>query len=100
MGAMEASENHPSISSDSAAASPSGRSLEPLRYQQAVADCLQQQSPDLWEWFSSNRVQRENVEAVRLDLLKRTYRLEADRHGELYDLARQAAAAPSLANKR
>ena len=58
--------------------------IEPLPYQTAMVAYLKDEEPDLWKWFSSNQVQQEQTDAVRLELLKSTYRLERDAHGRLY----------------
>ena len=66
---------------------PSPRALQPLPYLLAMRDFLKTEEPELWHWFSSNQVRAEHAEAVRLDLLKSTYRLEPGTHPQLYDAA-------------
>lgn len=65
--------------------------IDPLPYQVAVVDFLQREEAELWEWFSSHKVRAEYTDAVRLDLLKSTYRLEREGHDALYGLADRAA---------
>src|SRR5438105_2689027 len=60
---------------------------DPLRYHCAIRDFLKKEEPELWKWFSSNKVREEHAEAVRLDLLKSTYRLERATQTQLYELA-------------
>ncbi|MBI3408997.1 MAG: M48 family metalloprotease [Planctomycetes bacterium] len=60
---------------------------EPLPYQWAIVRYLKSEESDLWSWFCSTRRRDEQAEAVRLDLLKSTYRLESASHPELYGLA-------------
>lgn len=60
---------------------------EPLPYQRAILGYLKTEEADLWNWFCSTRKQDEQAEAVRLELLKSTYRLDPARHGNLYQLA-------------
>src|SRR5262249_52715711 len=54
------------------------------------------EEPDLWRWFSSNKVRQEHCDAVRLDLLKSTYRLEKASQPELYAHARDVSAKLAL----
>ena len=54
-----------------------------------MREYLKKEEPELWQWFSSNRVRQEHAEAVRLDLLKSTYRLEAASQPQLYGLAEE-----------
>jgi hypothetical protein len=63
------------------------RSLNPLPYHVAILDYLKTEEAELWNWFSSNRVRDEHAEAVRLDLLKTTYRIERDSQPQLYAIA-------------
>lgn len=59
----------------------------PLPYHWAIRDFLKKEEPGLWKWFSSNKVREEHAEAVRLELLKTTYRLERATQSQLYELA-------------
>jgi len=63
--------------------------LCPLPYHGKIRDYLKRDEPELWKWFSSNQVRQEHAEAVRLDLLKSTYRLEAATQPHLYGLAEE-----------
>jgi hypothetical protein len=65
--------------------------LAPLRYQRAVVDHLKSEERELWTWFKDSRRRPEKVEAIRLDLLKSTYRLEPDTHPALHALAADVA---------
>src|SRR5262245_46361565 len=66
--------------------------LEPLPYHLAVIRYLREHEPALWNWFSADRLRAEQNDAVRLDLLKSTYRLDRDVHYALYDAADEVAA--------
>lgn len=59
----------------------------PMPYHRAIAAHLQATEPGLWRWFTSTRKRHEAADAVRLDLLKSTYRLEPQAQPKLYDLA-------------
>ena len=65
--------------------------LEPLPYHREIVAYLQREEQDLWYWFSSNRVQKEQAEAVRLELLKTTYRIEAEQAPLLHELAHRVS---------
>jgi Zn-dependent protease with chaperone function len=56
----------------------------PLPYQSAILDYLKSEEAELWNWFSSNQVRAEHADAVRLDLLKSTYRIEPATQPQLY----------------
>jgi Zn-dependent protease with chaperone function len=58
-----------------------------MPYHRAIVAHLQAAEPDLWHWFASTRKRLEEADAVRLDLLKSTYRLEHQAQSKLYDLA-------------
>jgi Peptidase family M48 len=57
---------------------------EPLPYQRSMVEFLKAEEADLWNWFSSTKARGQQSEAVRLDLLKTTYRLEAATQPQLY----------------
>jgi hypothetical protein len=62
---------------------------DPLPYHWAIRDFLKKEEPELWQWFSSNKVRLEHADSVRLDLLKSTYRLEPSTHSQLHGLAEE-----------
>ena len=62
-------------------------SLKPLPYHRAIVAHLQAAEPGLWRWFASTPKRLDEAEAVRLDLLKSTYRLERETQPKLYELA-------------
>jgi hypothetical protein len=68
--------------------------LRPLPYHDEVVRCLQAAEPEVWRWACSARARSEHAAAVRGELLKGTYRLDAGAHAELH--ARCAAAAARL----
>lgn len=63
----------------------------PLPFQRRIVDYLRAREPALWEWFSSDRFRAEHAAAVRLELLKSSYRLDRAEHGGLHALADEAA---------
>lgn len=65
---------------------------EPLRYHVELRDYLKSQERDLWDWFASARAQADYTENLRVDLLKSTYRLDAESHPELYQSVEEAKA--------
>ncbi len=58
--------------------------LSPLPYHCSVRDYLKSQERDLWRWFASARAKEDYAEALRLHLLKATYRLGPTDHADLY----------------
>src|SRR5882724_3210089 len=66
---------------------PRARIPEPLPYQWATAAYLKSEEAEVWSWFASTRKRHEQAEAVRLDLLKSTYRVDAADQPKLYGLA-------------
>ena len=65
--------------------------LEPLPYHREILFYLQTEQRELWDWFSSNRVQDQHADSVRLDLLKTTYRIEPETAPRLHELAHAAS---------
>ncbi|HSV83711.1 MAG TPA: M48 family metalloprotease [Ramlibacter sp.] len=65
--------------------------LQPLAYHQDVVCYLREHEPEVWRWAQSAQAQREHADAVRGELLKHTYRLDAAAHPELHHAARTAA---------
>ncbi len=53
-------------------------------YLEALALYLQIEEPETWAWFDSTQAQTDYADALRLDLLKQTYRLDAAAHPELF----------------
>ena len=70
----------------------SHKKLEPLPYHVELRDCLKSQERELWNWFASARAQADYTENLRLELLKSTYRLDAEGHPELYQSVEVAKA--------
>ena len=58
--------------------------LTPLPYQQALAAHLQANEPEVWRWTASAEAREEHAAAVRADLLRNSYRLDADAHPDLH----------------
>lgn len=71
--------------------------LTPLAYHVEMIRHLQTQEADLWKWFCEDRLRAQQNEAVRLDLLKSTFRIERDASPALYAAADEVAAKLHLA---
>ena len=65
--------------------------LLPPAYLVALRDWLQENEPALWQWFASDKMQSEQADAIRFDLLKSTYRISRESRSDLYELAEHAA---------
>ena len=70
--------------------------LEPLPYHVELRDYLKSQERELWNWFASARAQADYTETLRMELLKSTYRLDAEGHPELYQSVAKAKASLGL----
>ncbi len=66
--------------------------LDALPYQQQIVQYLQTHEKELWDWFAAHSHQEDQGEALRLDLLKTTYRLDRDEKPDLYQTADEVAA--------
>jgi hypothetical protein len=66
--------------------------LEPLPYHVEVRDYLKSHEREIWDWFASAQAQADYTENLRLELLKSTYRLDAESHPELYKCVDEAKA--------
>ncbi|HWX20732.1 MAG TPA: M48 family metalloprotease [Candidatus Binatia bacterium] len=66
--------------------------LEPLRYHLELRDYLKSEERELWNWFSSAQAKADYTENLRLELLKSTYRLDAEGHPELHQSLNEAKA--------
>ena len=70
--------------------------LEPLPYHVEVRDYLKSSERDTWQWFASAQAQADYTENLRLELLKSTYRLDAEGHPELHKCVDEAKAKLAL----
>jgi hypothetical protein len=64
----------------------------PPPYHKAVVHYLKAEEHDLWNWFSSSKARAEQADAIRLELLKTTYRIEPDTQPRLHAAAADARA--------
>lgn len=69
----------------------------PLPYHRAIVAHLRTAEPGLWDWFASARRRGAEADAVRLDLLKSTYRLDPATQPQLYALAEEVRGRMNLA---
>ncbi len=60
------------------------QNLEPLPYHLELRDYLKSEERELWNWFASTQAKADYTENLRLELLKSTYRLDAQGHPGLY----------------
>lgn len=70
--------------------------LEPPPYLLRLRDWLRDAEPNRWRWFASDSFASDSTEAVRLELLQSTYRLEESAHPGIYAIARRALSALEL----
>jgi hypothetical protein len=70
--------------------------LEPLPYHLELRDYLKSKERELWNWFASAQAQADYTEQLRLELLKSTYRLDAEGHPDLYKCLEEAKAGLGL----
>ncbi|UEP36607.1 hydrolase [Burkholderia ambifaria] len=63
---------------------PNRGALAPLAYHEAVADYLQRHEPDVWRWTAERTTLAEQRESLRASLLRETYRIDADAHGDVH----------------
>ena len=61
-----------------------------------MRDYLLAKHGELWDWFASIEGKSDYTEAVELHLLKTTYRLEREAHGDLYQLGDEVCSALGL----
>lgn len=67
-----------------------------LPYHVAIRDFLKREEARVWEWFDSHKVRDEQADAVRFDLLKKTYRIERAADPRLYEMADEVMSALAL----
>ena len=64
--------------------------LEPPDYLRSLVHYFKTEDSDVWQWFADHQTGEAETEAVRLELLKSTYRIEPDDQPELFSSATQA----------
>lgn len=57
--------------------------LEPLPYHRKLVDYLKKHEPELWHWAASTDVLDAQSQQIRTNLLKASYRLDAEAHPQL-----------------
>jgi predicted SprT family Zn-dependent metalloprotease len=68
------------------------RILEPLPYHLELREYLKCEERALWNWFSSAQSKADYTEKLKLELLKSSYRLDAEAHPELNESVNEAKA--------
>ena len=58
-----------------------------LPFHKDLADFFKREEAELWEWFASDKYTESAYDEQRLYLLKNTYRMEREKHAELFELA-------------
>ena len=58
--------------------------LKPLPFHENIRGYLKAEEPEIWNWYSSNKVRDDQADSVRFDLLKSTYRVECEIQPDLY----------------
>ena len=58
--------------------------LRILPYHEALADYLEREESETWQWFGSSDAQSTYAESLRVELLKHTYRLDEAGYPELF----------------
>lgn len=71
---------------------PSRDALATLPYHVEVMRLLRREEPEAWAWASSAQARDEHAAQLRAQLLKDTYRLDADAHPQLHAHCARAAA--------
>ena len=69
----------------------------PLPYHRAIVEYLRSTEPALWNWFASSRQRAAEADAVRLELLKTSYRLDAASQPKLHEQAESVRECMQLA---
>lgn len=72
--------------------------LQPLPYQEALADYLRTEEPETWAWFDSAEAKSEFAETLRVELLRQTYRLDPASQPELFAALHDAQAKLGVAS--
>ncbi len=67
-------------------------SLSLLPYQREMVAYFQSHEKAVWGWYAEAKQKAAYADAVRLELLKKTYRLDRQTHGALYGMGEGAAA--------
>jgi hypothetical protein len=68
---------------------PLTETLEPLAYHRRLAEHFRTREKELWKWFASSERRVVEAEHFRLELLKSTYRLDADGHPALFQIVNE-----------
>lgn len=63
----------------------------PLPYMARVRNLLKEHEPEVWSAIAGDRIAEQEVEAIRLDLLKRAYRLSPEGEADHYAMAAEVA---------
>ena len=65
--------------------------IQPFPYHNDVCTHLKRNEPGLWQWFMSDKFSTADAEHSKLELLKSCYRMSAEGHADLYQIAQEVA---------
>lgn len=71
--------------------------LTPLAYHEQIVAHLQAQERSVWAWGTSQKVRDDHNEEMRTTMLRETYRLEPESHGEIHAACQRAMASLGIA---
>lgn len=71
------------------AGTPAEKTVAPLAYHTSLVEHLQKTEKELWKWIASSERRADEAENIRLELLKSTYRLDAEGHPALFQIANE-----------
>ncbi|MBV8656584.1 MAG: M48 family metalloprotease [Burkholderiales bacterium] len=63
---------------------PDSNALAPLPYHVAVVEYLLQHEPDVWRWAAAHVTHAEQIDSLRTELLRDTYRLDPEAHADVH----------------
>ncbi|MCA9062612.1 MAG: M48 family metalloprotease, partial [Planctomycetaceae bacterium] len=93
-----ASESQAEKETAEAAAPASPPPVTPNGWLRAIVSCLKTTEPELWQWFSANRIRNSDVRERRIELLRSAYRLDRETTRDLYSLADHLVSLMDLAH--
>lgn len=66
------------------------RTLSPLPYHDQVVEYFRQHEPEVWHWANQRTTKQEQLDELRTNLLRNTYRMEPQAHVDTYALLHEA----------
>lgn len=59
--------------------------LEPLAYHRLIVGHLRDHEPEIWTWANSHQAHEAQMQDIRAQLLRETYRIDAGAHAEVHE---------------